>query len=59
MNERMHEIATPKIVTVCAVERPMRLPKNLVPNKPAIAAPNNGASGIASKTRGFKIGVVI
>jgi hypothetical protein len=59
MNERRHEIATPKIVTVCAAERPMRLPKNFVPNKPAITAPTNGANGIAKSTRGFKIGVVI
>ena len=59
MKDKTQAIATPKIVTVWDVLRPMRLPKNLVPNKPAITEPIKGAIGMASSTRGFKIGVVI
>jgi hypothetical protein len=59
MNDSTHAIATPKIVAVCAAALPIKLPKNLVPNKPAIVAPTNGANGIARSRRGFRVGVVI
>ena len=42
----MREIATPRIVIDCDATWPIRLPKNLVPNRPAKAAPTKGASGI-------------
>ena len=45
----MREIATPRIVIDCDATWPIRLPKNLVPNRPAKAAPTKGASGIAQR----------
>src|SRR4051812_3747311 len=53
-SDRISAISTPRIVTVWDVLRPTMLPKNLVPNKPAITAPASGASGTASKRLGLR-----
>ncbi|MNT10554.1 hypothetical protein D3C72_1453920 [compost metagenome] len=54
------EMATPRIVAVCATILPPRdseenRSKNLVPNRPAIAEPTSGASGIASSRLGLSV----
>src|SRR5476649_743648 len=54
MTEITSATKTPKIVAVCDVLRPTTLPKKLVPNKPAIAAPASGARGTARRRLGLR-----
>ena len=42
-------MVTPKIVKDWVATCPIRFPKNRVPNKPAMAEPTRGASGIAQR----------
>src|SRR5471030_1912122 len=54
MTEITSATKTPRMVAVCDVLRPTTLPKKLVPNKPAIAAPASGARGTARRRLGLR-----
>src|SRR5512146_2231582 len=46
-------ISTPRMVTLWEAPRPILLPKNLVPKRPAITDPASGASGTAKRSCGL------
>ena len=52
-DEIRNAISTPMIVTLWEAVRPIRLPKNRVPNRPAIKEPASGASGTISMRCGL------
>ena len=52
-------MATPKIVIRWQDVLSNRLPKNLVPKKPAMIAPKSGANGIAKSRYGLSVCVII
>jgi hypothetical protein len=52
-------MATPKIVMRWQDVLSNILPKNFVPKKPAMMAPNKGANGIASKRMGLSVCVIV
>src|SRR6476661_2859737 len=49
----INAISTPRMVTLCEALRPILLPKNLVPKRPAMADPASGASGTARRRCGL------
>src|SRR5918993_4139014 len=58
MAERMKDTSTPRMVSECVTRRPMWLPPNWVPNRPATTAPTSGASGTASRVDAERVALM-
>src|SRR5688572_31410173 len=59
MAEMMKATSTPRMVSECVTLRPMWLPPNFVPNRPATAAPTRGASGTASRVDAERVALIL